>query len=167
MVLAKKEFDLIFDTDPTKNWFVAQYYNLDGLPVNILDLVSKVTTESILGDIPAELTFTVKDALFAWNDSGGTSGFLFAIDWGMGVSLSNLPLVGKYFGPDETLDLAFQVLFASNAGFNTSVISDLNTLIPPGSGWELNEAEGINSAGEIVGLGIHNGLQRAYLLTPQ
>jgi probable HAF family extracellular repeat protein len=39
--------------------------------------------------------------------------------------------------------------------YRSGTIKDLNTLIPPGSGWELNEAEGINSAGQIVGLGMH------------
>jgi hypothetical protein len=43
---------------------------------------------------------------------------------------------------------------------------DLNTLISQGSGWELEWATGINDSGQIVGVGFHNGLQRAFLLTP-
>lgn len=132
MVLAGNEFVLIFDTDTTKTWFVAEYYNLDGGQVLVRDLISQVTSNStLLGLIPADLSITLKDALFAWNSNGSSSDFLFAMDWGMGVSLSNLPLVGQYFRPDETLDLAFQVLFASDAGFTTTVLADLNTLIPP------------------------------------
>jgi len=46
-------------------------------------------------------------------------------------------------------------------------IKDLNKQIPAGSGWTLNEADGINDAGQIVGMGTKNGQQRAYLLTPQ
>jgi len=42
---------------------------------------------------------------------------------------------------------------------------DLNTLIPPNSGWTVTEARGINDFGEIVGTGIHNGVQRGFLLT--
>ena len=43
-------------------------------------------------------------------------------------------------------------------------VKDLNTMIPPGSGWELNSANGINQKGEIVGSGQYNGQFHAYLL---
>jgi len=46
-------------------------------------------------------------------------------------------------------------------------IADLNKLIPSGSGWVLIDAEGINAGGQIVGMGIHNGAEHGYLLTPQ
>lgn len=43
---------------------------------------------------------------------------------------------------------------------------DLNTLIPPGSGWKLTEATGINDAGQIIGNGINpNGQSHAFLLS--
>jgi probable HAF family extracellular repeat protein len=45
-------------------------------------------------------------------------------------------------------------------------ISDLNSLIPANSGWELIEAQDINYKGQIVGYGKHNGQTRAFLLTP-
>ena len=37
---------------------------------------------------------------------------------------------------------------------------------PAGSGWSLSRAQDINDRGEIVGRGIHNGAQRAFLLSP-
>jgi uncharacterized membrane protein len=43
---------------------------------------------------------------------------------------------------------------------------DLNTLIPPGSGWLLKTATGINVWGQIVGSGIYNGKTHGFLLTP-
>jgi probable HAF family extracellular repeat protein len=43
---------------------------------------------------------------------------------------------------------------------------DLNSLIPANSGWEIAEAQAINSNGEIVGTGLFDGQQVAYLLTP-
>jgi probable HAF family extracellular repeat protein len=47
------------------------------------------------------------------------------------------------------------------------VMHKLNDLIPLDSGWELYDASGINEAGQIVGVGIHSGLEgRAFLLTP-
>ena len=44
--------------------------------------------------------------------------------------------------------------------------TDLNTLIPPGSGWQLILAIAINDRGQIVGNGMLNNEFRAFLLTP-
>lgn len=47
------------------------------------------------------------------------------------------------------------------------VMTDLNGLIPPGSGWVLKSASEINEAGEIVGWGTApNGESHGFLLTP-
>ena len=43
---------------------------------------------------------------------------------------------------------------------------DLNGLIPADSGWILKEARAINSHGQVVGWGSHEGKKRAFLLTP-
>jgi probable HAF family extracellular repeat protein len=45
-------------------------------------------------------------------------------------------------------------------------IVDLNTLIPPDSGWHLTHAEAINDAGMIVGWGMFEGRQLAFVLEP-
>jgi probable HAF family extracellular repeat protein len=44
-------------------------------------------------------------------------------------------------------------------------VTDLNTLVNV-SGWELKEATGINDAGQIVGWGISNAQERAFLIQP-
>lgn len=44
---------------------------------------------------------------------------------------------------------------------------DLNQMLPPASGWNLMNATGINSHGQITGWGTKGGPQRAFLLTPQ
>jgi hypothetical protein len=43
---------------------------------------------------------------------------------------------------------------------------DLNTALPPDSGWELLYARDINNRGQITGTGFFNGGYRAYVLTP-
>jgi probable HAF family extracellular repeat protein len=43
---------------------------------------------------------------------------------------------------------------------------DLNDSVPPGSGWTLESATGINARGQIVGSGRYAGQRRAFLLTP-
>jgi len=45
-------------------------------------------------------------------------------------------------------------------------LQDLNTMIPPNSGWDLNHAGGMNKAGQIVGFGTINGTTHGFLLTP-
>jgi probable HAF family extracellular repeat protein len=46
-------------------------------------------------------------------------------------------------------------------------MQDLNSLIDPSSGWYLEDANGINDAGQIVGTGIDpSGMTEAFLLTP-
>lgn len=44
---------------------------------------------------------------------------------------------------------------------------DLNTLVPPNSGWVLNTATDINVWGQIVGSGTLNGQPHGFLLTPK
>ncbi len=46
------------------------------------------------------------------------------------------------------------------------VLRNLNDLLPAGSGWVLNEARAINDFGQITGYGAHNGITRAFLMTP-
>jgi probable HAF family extracellular repeat protein len=43
---------------------------------------------------------------------------------------------------------------------------DLNTLIPPDSGWVLESAHAINDQGQIIGRGTRDGKTHAFLLTP-
>jgi probable HAF family extracellular repeat protein len=45
-------------------------------------------------------------------------------------------------------------------------LTDLNSLLPSGSGWELKSAADINEEGKIVGYGKYNGETHGYLLIP-
>ena len=54
-----------------------------------------------------------------------------------------------------------------NGANDSGEMKDLNSLIPPGSGWTLQEARSINDNGQIVGFGINpSGQTRAFLLRP-
>jgi hypothetical protein len=46
--------------------------------------------------------------------------------------------------------------------WQNSIMTDLNALIPGGTGWVLGQANGINRAGQVVGIGNKGG----FLLTP-
>jgi probable HAF family extracellular repeat protein len=69
--------------------------------------------------------------------------------------------------------------FSPDGGFNTmgqqklvlwrdGGVYDLQSVLDPGTGagWSISTASAINNLGQIVGLGVHNGQNRAYLLTP-
>jgi hypothetical protein len=56
--------------------------------------------------------------------------------------------------------------FAAWAYYPREGFADLNTLIPPYSGWFLQFANGINNRGQIAGMGLVNGVQHGYILTP-
>jgi hypothetical protein len=45
-------------------------------------------------------------------------------------------------------------------------LRDLNDFIPPNEGWTLLEARHLNNRGQIVGTGLLDGEERAFLLTP-
>jgi probable HAF family extracellular repeat protein len=48
--------------------------------------------------------------------------------------------------------------------FARGQVTDLNTLIAPNSGWLLETATGIDNSGTIVGVGLHNSIQRGFIL---
>lgn len=51
--------------------------------------------------------------------------------------------------------------------FEAGVMKDLNDLLDPGTGWELEEAYAINGLGQITGYGQYNGHLRGFLLIPR
>jgi probable HAF family extracellular repeat protein len=62
-------------------------------------------------------------------------------------------VVGRYATPSGAVHAAL---------WQNGVMTDLNDLLPPGSGWTLTEATAINDQGQIVGYGSHG----TFLLTP-
>ena len=50
--------------------------------------------------------------------------------------------------------------------YSNGTLVDLNSLIPANSGWELTGAYGINDGGQIVGEGLYQGQDQAFLLNP-
>ena len=88
--------------------------------------------------------------------------------WHNGI-LSDLGALGRN-GNVHDVNSARDIVGQSDAGafvYTKGALHDLNSLLPPDSGWNLWEATGINDAGQIVGTGILNGQTRAFLLTPQ
>lgn len=75
-----------------------------------------------------------------------------------GFGINNFGVVVGYAGLSTGAGHAFI--------YSGGSMTDLNTLIPADSNWILNEARGINDAGQIVGTGHVGSAIHAYLLTP-
>jgi probable HAF family extracellular repeat protein len=101
-----------------------------------------------------------------------------AVLWSHGTVTDIGALDGLLYNQGKAINAAGQVVGSSDPGCSPcasaqawiwqpgSAMTALNTLIPTGSGWNLQQANGVNDRGQIVGTGVHNGHQRAYLLTP-
>jgi len=109
-------------------------------------------------------------------DSGGGPIFSHAVLWqNGGVDIQDLGVL-----QGDISSLAFAINDAGDVVGYSSLSSarailwtkargmlDLNTLIPPNSGWMLMQATFISSNGKISGFGTHNGQTRGFLLTPR
>jgi hypothetical protein len=127
-------------------------------------------------DLAAGGTFCEALALNANNESVGYCGTLSgpdtAISWDSTGSARTLGVNGVAYG----INSGGVVVGVSEDSFgdfspggafmwtktNGSVL--LSTLLPPGSGWRLDTVSAINDQNQIVGAGLHNGVQRAFLL---
>jgi probable HAF family extracellular repeat protein len=69
---------------------------------------------------------------------------------------------GKIVGYSSIAGGAFHAFL-----YESGILTDLNDLIPTGTGWTLTTALDINDAGQIVGAGSFNGITSAYLLNPE
>jgi probable HAF family extracellular repeat protein len=116
----------------------------------------------------ASFTIGGENHAFVWTPTttpGGTSGTMFDLGTlggtfseGRGINAS-----GQVAGVSYTTGNAATHAFLYTSG---SGMVDLNSLINPHLGWELEFAFAINDAGQITGEGHIGGLTRAFLLTP-
>jgi probable HAF family extracellular repeat protein len=131
---------------------------------------SKTTGMKNLGKLPG---YDSSSAL-AINDLGQVAGLSFCANcslqmhatlWNKGKgSILDLGInnVGQVVGEGEVSALVHAFVWSPSTG-----MLDLNNLIPANSGWLLQTASAINDQGQIVGVGVLNGQQEAFLLTPQ
>ncbi len=73
---------------------------------------------------------------------------------------------GTVVGRAQMSNGAYHAFMVTNALGGTARMTDLNSVIPANSGWELMEARGINAAGQITGWGMYLGHTNAFLMTP-
>lgn len=128
ITIGSLKFALIFDTDQTSTKFLAAYH--DDQTIKIKDLIGYIDSQ-LKEDIPEGLEISLKDALFAYAKQQTLTNFLFGLNIDGGINLSNLPLVGQEFPPNQTLKISLQIL-ATKADFTAPELQALNTLYTDG-----------------------------------
>jgi hypothetical protein len=81
-----------------------------------------------------------------------------AASGGQGVPIGS----GSLTGPTNYLQIETNKPFLYEGG----VMKELNSLLPPSSGWNLTQAMGINNKGQMIGFGDLGGTEHAFLMTP-
>lgn len=107
-----------------------------------------------------------------WSNTGPSS-VSYPVIWynGSVTALSGV-LWGYGRGINSRGDVVGAAGFSGSAQYSRAFLwsngtmTNLNTLLPAGSGWVLEHAWDINDAGQIVGDGLFNGQRRGFLLTP-
>ncbi|MBW4562158.1 MAG: hypothetical protein KME32_13585 [Mojavia pulchra JT2-VF2] len=109
---------------------------------------------------------------FLWEDGVMESLGTLGGDDSYAYDINNL---GQVVGSSQTGKLREYPYLPSNLteeiahGFlwENGVMTDLNTLIPDSSGWEVISSWGINDLGQITGVGVKNSQWRAFLMSPK
>jgi probable HAF family extracellular repeat protein len=112
------------------------------------------------GDIVGYATVSGDQRPVLWLASGGAQdlGLLSGGLWGHARAINNAGRIVGWSEASGGLRHAFV--------YENGTMTDLNDLLPPGSGWELEQAEDINEVGQIVGWGEIGGNTRGFLMTP-
>ena len=173
-------------TSNNNNGDIVGYTNLFGIGINQGFLWNSKTMGTIqdsinLGSLDNASTtkaLDVNNQRIVVGQSGNKA-FLWTISDGMKDlgSLGNIGLLNnsqaigindKNQVVGKSNNLAF--LWSDNNGNGQSdsgEMVDLNTLLPPNTGWNLTEARDINDIGQIVGTGTINGQNHAFLMNPK
>lgn len=130
ILIAGLEFDLVFDSKGNTTAFLAAYKNKGGGKIKLNKLIEAISTPQ--PDLP-DIEIDLKDVAFLYyKDSpdpaaAGQAKYLFHLDIGADINLSQLPLAGKYLGPDLSLNLLFSLLAGSK---DNNALTQLKAFLP-------------------------------------
>lgn len=140
----------------------------DGTPINVGSLGGAAAASAINehGDVSGtSLTAEGSPEAFLWRPETGKlvelkppAGFVLAVNPCCKTINNEREIVGLMFNADFSQQHAFV--------WKEGIMIDLNDLIPKGSPWMLQSANGINASGQIAGQGLIHGEVHAFLATP-
>jgi hypothetical protein len=128
LLLSGRKFTLHFQSGAS-NYLVATYRpEVSGQTLNVKQMVESVSS-AVASYVPEGLEIKLKDVIFAYR-KGTTAKFLFAMDVGTGLKISNLPVVGQ-LPPEAIISVDdLRILFSSQA-LSADDVKNIN-LIPQG-----------------------------------
>jgi uncharacterized membrane protein len=161
------------ESNEAVGWVILQDFSIParGFRFAPPDHVELLPTLGIYDDFPR----AINDQGLVVGRCGVGPGEQHACTWSGGVLTTFNPFGGLYSNADGVNNKgeivgSFVTAFVPGGGGaflrTGGQTFDLNDLIPAGSGWQLENANDINEHSQIVGRGLHNGLSRAFLLTP-
>jgi probable HAF family extracellular repeat protein len=151
-----------------------------GLPIHAF-LATPNMTDVDLGTLGA---YALNSTAFAINDSGQVVGqagvsssinHAFLVNSGSSLVMQDLGTLGGSNSSASSINSSGQIVGNSLLSGDSAIhafiyqhgaMADLNTLIPSGTGWVLQNATGINDIGQIIGTGTLNGSFTAFRLDP-
>jgi hypothetical protein len=126
LTLLDRNFEVVFNN---AGLLVATYDGSGAAPIDLKELISEIS-KTIGDQIAPGISINLTNAQLAiWKGPEPTK-FLFGIDLDAGIHLSNLPVVGFLFSPEQTLNVAFQLRAVSRA-FEENEIRAINQLTGP------------------------------------
>ena len=123
------EFELIFEQSGTDSDIFLAYYQSDNPKDTTLSALVSQLTDNPPTD--HDLEISLLEALFAYDNSSGTSKQMFSIGLGAALDLSalgDLPIIGDLFKDAPDLELALSVIYCTGT-FSQQDMSILNSLL--------------------------------------
>lgn len=123
------------------------------------------------GQVAGDFNFEgISRGAFLYTPGSGSVSLLpspdgYALSYGIddgGRIVGEMQLIENLYTENPTIGPVQAFLFSGDS------FTDLNTLLDPagGAGWDLRTARDINALGQIVGIGLRNGVEHGFLLTP-
>ena len=112
------------------------------------------------GQVVGESKTTGNSATHAFRYANGVMSDLGTLG-GTNSGAYSINTSGQIVGYSDTANGAYHAYL-----YDGGQMVDLNSLLPAGSGWTLQEAKAVNDAGQIAGHGVINGQGHAFLMSP-
>lgn len=153
------QFDIRFNTKDTgEKIFIADYVDAGTAhEVRLHDLVAEISTD-LASVIPEDISIGLNVVKFAWlKDTAGVNHFLFGVELGAEIGLTDIPLIGDNLPAEATVKFDRLQFSYSASTLSKEQAASINALLPKGVS-KIPEAgldQGVLIAG-VLQLGTHS-----------